>query len=87
MPVRTKTVEYVFPSFTGTIATGLNLTSSTSALYEFPAITCSLPETGSRTFRSVMAEFTWNDWFGVAANLSRSNLWHFFWNCCCKLCN
>lgn len=72
MALRTKTVEYVFPSATGTIATGLNLTSSTSALYEFPAITCSFPESGSRVFKSVMAEFTWNDWFGVAANLSGS---------------
>lgn len=70
MAIRTKTVEYVFPSFTGTIATGLNLTSSTSQIYEFPAITCSFPETGSRTFKSVMAEFTWNDWFGAATNLS-----------------
>jgi hypothetical protein len=68
MALRVKTVEYVLPTMTGSLATGLNLTSST--LWEFPPITCSFPETDSRTFRSVMAEVTFNDLITVATNLS-----------------
>jgi len=71
MAIRVKTVEYVVPTLTDTrMATGINLTQSTSQFYEFPAITCSFPESGSRTFKSVMAEYCWNDWFSVATNLS-----------------
>jgi hypothetical protein len=68
MTLRVKTVEYVVPTMTGTLTTGINFAAST--LWEFAPITCSLPETDSRTFRSVIAELSFNDFFAVATNLS-----------------
>lgn len=86
MSIRVKTVEYVLPSFTGTIGSGANFTLA--PLYEFPAITCSFPESGStRNFRSVMAEFTWNGYWAAATNLSGVIFGISSRKCFCELCN
>jgi hypothetical protein len=68
MTLRVKTIEYVFPTRLAQVAT--NTTLATSTRYEFPAITCSFPESGSRQWRSVIGEFTFNDAWTVATNIA-----------------
>jgi hypothetical protein len=68
MTLRVKTVEYVCDTRITALATDTTL--ATSALHEFPAITCSFPESGSRQWKSVMGEFTFNDAWTVATNIS-----------------
>lgn len=51
MALRTKTVEYAFDGYTGA-----SITANT--LYEFPVMTIYLPETASRTFKSVSSVVT-----------------------------
>lgn len=52
MATRLKTVEYCFPQ----LATGTNNTLTT-----LTQITIYLPETGTKTFKSVIAKLSWND--------------------------
>src|SRR5258708_135908 len=62
--LRTKTVRYAFDTRVSDLAT--NTTLGTATRHDFAAITVTIPETGSRTFLSVMAVFTFRDRFTVA---------------------
>jgi len=53
MAIRTKTVEYAFD--------GSRTTLATATRYEFQTMSIYLPETASRTFRSVMIEVNYRD--------------------------
>lgn len=62
MAIRTKTIEYVFPSHTASLAAATRLT--------FPSQTLYIPETSSRTFRSVFAEVNLRDNVTAATSLT-----------------
>lgn len=62
MALRTKTIEYVFPTQTGNI--------SGNIAYEFPGTTVWIPETGSRSFHSVELEVFSRDNHAAAQNIS-----------------
>jgi hypothetical protein len=62
MAVRQKTIEYAFPTY------GTSLASATR--YDFSAITVYIPETTSRTFRSVIVEVYAQDNVTTAASLT-----------------
>lgn len=62
MTLRTKTIEYAFPYSTGAIATNVFRT--------FTSITVTIPETTSRTFKSVILEYATNDNNTTAASLT-----------------
>ena len=68
MALRTKTVEYVFDTRLTNLATGTTLATSTR--HDFTAISIYLPETASRTFRSVTLELHWRDVFTTVYNVS-----------------
>jgi len=60
MALRTKTIEYAFPLNTASVAS--------ATLRTFTAITVNIPETTSRTFRSVIVDFSSQDGGGAAAS-------------------
>lgn len=62
MAIRIKTVEYVFPMDITTLATATRRDQA--------AITLNIPETVSRTFRSVRVQVTYRDTVTVAASLT-----------------
>src|SRR3989304_9634767 len=62
MVLRTKTIEYAFPQNEASLA------AATS--FAFGAITLNIPETTSRTFRSVMVQVTFGDDDAAATNLT-----------------
>lgn len=62
--MRTKTVRYAFETHLANLAT--NTTLGTATRHDFAAITVEIPETGSRTFLSVVAVLTWRDAFTTA---------------------
>lgn len=51
MPLRLKTIEYPFPTHESQVASGIR--------HEFGALTVHIPESGSRTFRSVTLEVSY----------------------------
>lgn len=59
---------YSFESELGDVATDTTLAAATR--HEFPQITVRIPELESRTFKSVIALFTWQDVFTVATTVS-----------------
>lgn len=65
MALRTKTVEYAFPLSIASVATAVART--------FTTITVNIPETTSRTFRSVVLEYSMRD-TGTAASLTAVNM-------------
>jgi len=69
MALRVKTVEYAFPQrFTPFLPT--NTTLATSGRFDTANIQLTIPETASRTFRSVHLEISWRDAFSAAVNVS-----------------
>ena len=60
MALRTKTIEYAFPLNTASVAS--------ATLRTFTAITVNIPETTSRTFRSVIVDFSSQDGGAAAAS-------------------
>jgi len=60
MALRTKTIEYAFPLSTASVAS--------ATLRTFTAITVNIPETTSRTFRSVIVDFSSQDGGAAAAS-------------------
>lgn len=68
MTLRVKTVEYAFDTRLTTLAT--NTALATATRHDFTAITLTIPETSSRTFRSVHIELHWRDSTGTAYNFS-----------------
>lgn len=66
MALRTKTIEYAFPFSTASVATAVART--------WTAVTVNIPETTSRTFRSVIVEYTAFDAATVAASVTAVNL-------------
>jgi hypothetical protein len=62
MAVRQKTIEYAFPTYTSSLATATR--------YDFSAITVYIPETTSRTFRSVIVEVYAQDNVTTAASIT-----------------
>lgn len=76
MTLRTNTVEFPFTTNLSTVATDTTL--GTATRHDFSAITVYIPETVSRTFRSVIVEIGWNDSFTSAATISG-------WRIGCKL--
>ena len=60
--MRTKSIEYAFPQNVASLATATR--------YDFGAITIYIPETASRTFRSVIVEVTCMDNVTVAASMT-----------------
>lgn len=63
--LRTKMVRYAFNTRITQLATGVAL-GTPGSRHDFAAITLDIPETGSRTFLSVMAVVTWRDAWTVA---------------------
>lgn len=66
MALRTKTVRYA----TGSDTVGFVTTTGFTGIYDAPAITVRLPETASRTIRSVTALVSWHCSWDVAANIT-----------------
>lgn len=66
MAIRTKTIEYAFPFS--------ELSVATAVVRRFTNIAVNIPETTSRTFRSVIVEYTCYDNATVAASVTAVNL-------------
>ncbi len=66
MTLRTKTIEYAFPLGTASVATAVART--------WAALTVNIPETTTRTFRSVVLEFSMRDNQATAASVTAVNL-------------
>ena len=66
MALRTKTIEYAFPLNTAIVATAVART--------WTAVTVNIPETTSRTFRSVIVEYNAFDAATAAASVTAVNL-------------
>jgi hypothetical protein len=63
-----KTVEYAFVTNSGSLLT--NTALNTSTRYNFPLIGVTLPETTSRSFKSVMLECNWRDAYATVYNVT-----------------
>lgn len=68
MAIAINAVEYVFDTRITTLAT--NTTLGTATRHDFAAITLTIPENTSRTFRSVMVEITARDAFTAATTIT-----------------
>lgn len=71
MALRVKTVEYAFDPRLTTLAT--NTALGTATRYDTNTVTISLPETTSRTFRSVILKVSWR--CGVTTTASNYTGW------------
>jgi hypothetical protein len=68
MTIRQKTIEVPFETNTANLAT--NTTLGTATRHDFAAVTVYIPETTSRTFRSVVVQVSFRDVFTTALDVT-----------------